>query len=162
MRDSFAMVLLAAVVGGCSGKSDDDSGASSDTGMSSADTVVCAARSQSGIEMVPGTGPDSTAPAIMEVGTPYTVLLTADAGGWVRLALPEAGSYQVHTGFAGVFRGLWGDTGERALPPPRASEVCPEEVPEVFTIAVTEPVTYYMQLGPLASMNFWVYLQLEG
>jgi len=153
-------VLLAMLLVGCSGKSDEETGDSGVTGPTSPDAVACAARAERGLEMVPGAGPDPTAPAIQELDSPYTILLSPDAGGWVRLTFPAAGTYAIHTGFAGVFRGLWAETGERALQPPRASDVCPTEVPEVFTITVSESVTYYMQLGPLTSIYFWVYVEL--
>ena len=153
--------LLMGILVGCSGKDEDDTGGLVDTGMSSPDAIACDARDDTGIEMVPGAGPDSTAPGIVDLNTPYTVVLSEGAGGWVRLVLPEAGTYEVHTGFAGVFRGLWSDTGERVLEPPRASASCPDEIPEVFTVTVTEPITYYMQLGPLASIYFWMYVRLD-
>jgi hypothetical protein len=56
--------------------------------------------------MVPGATPDTTAPAIQDFDTPYTIQLASSQGGWVRLVVPDAGAYTLHTGFAGVLYGL--------------------------------------------------------
>lgn len=154
--------LLAGVLVGCSGKSEEDSDDSGVTGTTSPDTAACSVRGDPGLAMMPGNSPDSTAPAIQQLDIPYTIELAPDAGGWVRIVFPAPGTYTLHTGFAEVFRGLWADDGERVLEEPRPSEVCADEVPEVFTITVGEPVTYYMQLGPLTSRLFWVYVQQEA
>lgn len=162
MRTWVQIGLIAGVLVGCSGKSEDDSAGPGDTGTSSPDAVPCAAVADAGLAMTPGNTPDTTAPAIMDMSAPYTIELSADAGGWVRLVLPEAGSYTIHTSFAGVLRGLWTDTGEYPLGIARSNEVCPGDIPEAFTVTVTEPSTFYMQLGPLSAIYFWVYVQPEA
>jgi len=111
--------------------------------------------------MTPGDTANTTAPAIQELNTPYTIVLSSSAGGWVRLVLPEAGTYTLHTGFAGVATNLIEGTEVVGIGMGRANEVCPTEIPEVFTITVDGPTTYYMQLTQLASIYFWVMVQPE-
>ena len=111
--------------------------------------------------MRPGDSANSTAPAIQEMSSPYTIELAADRGGWVRLVLPEAGTYTLHTSFAGVAINLLDDSGEVGIGMGRPNEVCPSEIPEVFIISVDAPTTYYVQLGPLSAIYFWVLVQPE-
>ena len=154
--------VVAVVLMGCSGKSSDDTSDSGDTGTTSPDAAPCALRSDSGLAMTPGDGANTTAPAIQEMNSPYTIELAADRGGWVRLVLPHAGTYTLHTGFAGVALNLLDDAGEVGIGMGRANDVCPTEIPEVFTITVDAPTTYYLQLGPLSAIYFWVLVQPEA
>ena len=112
--------------------------------------------------MLPGNTPDSTAPAIMELDTPYTIQLAPTQGGWVRLVVPEAGTYTLHTGFADVLDGLWTDEGEHPIRRERPSEVCPDSIRAVHVFETTEATTLYMQMGPLTSLYFWVFFQQEA
>lgn len=162
MRTWTVLALLAGILGGCSGKSDADSDASGDTGTTSPDAAPCALRADPGLAMTPGSTPNTTAPAIQNLDTAHTIELSPNSGGWVRLVLPEAGTYTLHTSFSGVVLGLWTDSGEATLEPSRASEVCGDEIPAVFTLSVPGPQTYYLQLGPLSAIYFWVYLQQEA
>ena len=155
---NLAMVVF---VAGCAPKSGDDSGTARETGMSSPDAAACGARAETGQQMTPGDTPNSTAPAIQSLNTPYTIQLAANRGGWVRLVLPSAGRYTIHTGFAGVLYGLYTDAGEYPMGEERQSIDCPETIPAVYPVDATGPTTLYMQLGPLTSMNFWVYVQQE-
>ncbi len=161
MQKNYLYALFMAVLVACSGKSEEDSGDSGVTETTSPDRTACDARSDAGLEMQPGSTPSTTAPAIMELDSPYTVMLQPNGGGWVRLALPEAGTYVLQTGFAGVVFGMWTDEAEVELEEPRANRFCVAAIPEVYTIEVSGPQSYYLQLGPLTSREFWLYLQKQ-
>ena len=162
MRKLVQGALMVALLMGCAGKEPLDTGPSGDTGASSPDGVACAARSDPGVQMVPGDTPNTTAPAILELSTPYTMQLTPTRGGWVRLELPDAGNYILHTGFAGVVQGLWNDSGEVTISAARPSAVCADEIPAVYSFSTSGPETLYLQMGPLASLTFWVFLEAES
>ena len=161
MLRNIHKLALAVVIAGCSGKAGDDSAAGRETGMSSTDAAACSLRTDVGQQMTPGQTPDSTAPAIQALNTPYSIQLAANRGGWVRLVLPGAGRYTIHTGFAGVLYGLYTEAGAHPMGEERPSEVCPETIPAVYPVDVAGPTTLLMQLGPLTSMTFWVYVQQE-
>ena len=161
MFRSVQKLAMAGLIVGCAAKSSGESGAERETGMSSPDAAACGARAEPGQQMTPGDTPNTTAPAIQSLNTPYTIQLAANRGGWVRLVLPGAGRYTIHTGFAGVLFGLYTDSGEYPMGEERESADCPETIPAVYPVDATEPTTLYMQLGPLTSMNFWVYVQQE-
>ncbi len=155
-------VLVFGLTAACSGSSKSDSEPTGDTaGAPTAEDTICALRSEAGQTMTPGTAAASTAPAIMDFETPYTIQLTPTAGGWVRLVIPEEGNYTIHTGFVEVMTGLWIDTEAVPLGSPTPNSSCPSDIPEVFSLRVQEPQTYYMQLGPLSSLSFWILVHRE-
>ena len=156
-------ILVFGLTLGCGGSSKSDSQETGDTGETPApEDIICAMRGDAGLTMTPGMTASSTAPAIMELDSPYTIQLTPTTGGWVRLVIPEAGNYTIHTGFVEVMTGLWIDTEAVPLAEPTSNPSCPTEIPEVFALRVQTPQTYYMQLGPLSSMSFWILVHREA
>ncbi|MBO86746.1 MAG: hypothetical protein CL927_15450 [Deltaproteobacteria bacterium] len=154
--------LAVGILTACGGKGGEDSGASGDTDVTPPDGAACAVRTDEGLLMVPGNTPDTTAPAIQSLSTPYTIQLAPNQGGWVRLVLPESGEYTIHTSFSGVLYGLWTDNGEYPLAAERPSDVCADTIPAVYGVEVDTPSSLYLQLGPLSALYYWVYVQQEA
>ena len=162
MKWTAQRFLGVALIVGCGGKGEPDSGREGGTEVTPRDAAPCLSRMEQGRLMVPGSAPSTTAPAIQELDTPYTIQLAPNQGGWVRLLLPDAGSYTIHTGFSGVLYGLWTDVGEYPMDAERVSEVCADMIPAVYAVEVSAPTALYLQLGPLSSLYYWIYVQQEA
>lgn len=146
--------LLVGVLAGCSGK-DDSSPQVFDTGTTSPTSAACERRSDAGLDVVPGDSPDTTAPALQDLDSPWTVDLSA-TGGWIRLRFTEPGAYQLHAGFGGVVRSLYDDAGQVDLPEAVPNGACPSDIPEIYSFSVVSDTTWYLNLAPFEGRGLWL------
>lgn len=119
------------------------------------DELVCLQTSEGGIEMTPGPAAASTAPAMLEINVPYTIVLNAQRGGWIRVPL-TAGEYQLWIGADEVISGMVFGTTPAAPPEPTPNSACPTEIPAQFTFTVAQDQDVFFSVKPSITPRAWV------
>jgi hypothetical protein len=100
----------------------------------------------------------ASAPGIAVGDEPYTVTLVDSAPGYLSIEISEDTPALLFMGTADVAATLWHGEEEEGLPDPAPNDLCPDDIPEHFDLDFHEAGTFYLELGPAAVSDVWLYL----
>ena len=102
----------------------------------------------------------ASAPGISVGDEPYVVTLVDSAAGYLSIEIAEDTAALLFLGTANVAATLWHGEEDEGLPEPAPNERCAEDIPEHFDLDFHEAGTYYLELGPAAVPDVWLYLSI--
>lgn len=106
---------------------------------------------------------DDSAPEIALGDEPFTIELTGDEPGYVRVEVDEDTPVLLFASAENVVTGLFHEDQEEAIDAAGPNEFCEDDIPEHFDLDLHEPGTYYLQLGPSVLDEAWILLtEAEG
>lgn len=156
-------LLLAAAA--CSDKGGDDTDTAVDPDSlpgTAAERAACALVTTAGPTVAPSNQLTAQAPALQELGSPYTVQLAQAAGGYVRLTADagSAGPRAVFFGLAEAVGAVIAEDGTELPFSPAAGTACPESIPARIDLEM--PIgTVFLRFDPSPYPSVWVLTDTE-